>query len=96
MNSIPRPRARQRNDPDGYVPGDRGLDINGMYAAAPADEKFALRTKEIKNGRTAMMAVFVYVVAEATTGKPIVQLFPLLFRPFWETPGLLFGGTYTP
>ena len=44
-----------------------------------------------------MMAVLFYAVFEATTGTPIVQQFAPLFRPFWETPGLLFfGAKYTP
>ena len=87
----------KRSDPDANLPGDRGLDPFGNYAAASPDEKFALRTQEIKNGRTAMMAVLFYAVFEATTGTPIVQQFAPLFRPFWETPGLLFfGAKYTP
>ena len=85
------------NRPGANLPGDRGLDPFGNYAAASPDEKFALRTQEIKNGRTAMMAVLFYAVFEATTGTPIVQQFAPLFRPFWETPGLLFfGAKYTP
>lgn len=68
------------------VPGELGFDPFGLYegfGGTPAAKK-AMRTAELKNGRTAMVAVFLYVVEEFSTGKPVTELTPWIFKPFWE------------
>merc|ERR1719440_1659910 len=72
------------SETDGQIetPGDFGFDPLGMYGKTTAEQK-AMRTKEIKNGRVAMMAVLAYVGAEAMTGKPVTELTPVFFKPIW-------------
>ena len=63
--------ARGYNDPkeggaqlkDTYTPGDLGFDPLGLYPKDAA-EAFALQTKEINNGRLAMLAVAGFAVQE--------------------------------
>jgi hypothetical protein len=61
-----------------YIPGDCGLS-NWL----PSDSVKArdLQTKEIKNGRLAMMALLGFVVQEALYGKPVVEQTPFFFHP---------------
>lgn len=63
--------------PENYVPGTLGFDPLGLYDAR-GDRK-AMETAEIKNGRLAMVAVTAFVVLEAVTKMPVVQLTPFLF-----------------
>ena len=56
---------------------------DGLSAAQKKD----MRTKEIKNGRVAMIAVLAYVGGEAVTGKPVTELTPAFFRPIWAVVG---------
>jgi hypothetical protein len=63
--------------PEGYVPGTLGFDPLGLYNAR--GNKKDMEAAEIKNGRLAMLAVTAYVVLEATTKMPVVQLTPFLF-----------------
>merc|ERR1719181_1400843 len=69
---------------DGQIepPGEFNFDPIGLYGKTDAEKK-AMRTKEIKNGRVAMMAVLAYVGAEAMTGKPVTELTPVFFKPIW-------------
>ena len=69
---------------DGKIvtPGEFNFDPIGLYGKTDAEKK-AMRTKEIKNGRVAMMAVLAYVGAEAMTGKPVTELTPVFFKPIW-------------
>jgi hypothetical protein len=61
-----------------YVIGDCGLS-----SLLPADAKSIkdLQTKEIKNGRLAMMALVGFVVQEALYGKPVIEQTPFFFHP---------------
>ena len=64
--------------PEGYIPGSYGFDPLDLYTKRGNDKK-AMETAEIKNGRLAMIAVTVYVILEAITGHPVVELTPFLF-----------------
>lgn len=77
------------------VAGDRGFDPFGLYNgySASEDGKKNMRLAEIKNGRAAMMAVLAYVVEEASTGKPVTQITPVLFAPFYKVVLGLMGAT---
>ena len=68
------------------LPGELGFDPLGLvrgYGESEQAQK-AMRTAELKNGRTAMVAVLMYVIEEVTTGKPVTQLTPFIFKPFWQ------------
>merc|ERR1719231_1366237 len=52
-----------------------------------------MRLAEIKNGRAAMMAVLAYVVEEGVTGKPVTEVTPFLFAPFYKLVLNLMGAT---
>ena len=56
--------------------------IRSLYGETP-EARLTMRTKELKNGRAAMVAVLAYVGAEAVTAKPVVALTPALFKPIW-------------
>uniref|UniRef100_A0A6C0CMX1 Uncharacterized protein n=1 Tax=viral metagenome TaxID=1070528 RepID=A0A6C0CMX1_9ZZZZ len=64
--------------PDGYIPGSYEFDPLNLYEKRGNDKK-AMETAEIKNGRLAMIAVTMYVILEAITGRPVVELTPFLF-----------------
>ena len=70
-----------------YVPGDLGFDPLGAYTLFGRTEgaKLTMETAELKNGRLAMVAIVAYVGAEYLTGKPVVELTPFFFDPFWKT-----------
>lgn len=69
-----------------WVPGDMGFDPFGLYTLLAPDDrgKFLMETAELKNGRLAMCAVFVYVLEEFVTGKAVVDNTPIFFQPFWK------------
>lgn len=69
-----------------WIPGDLGFDPLGLYTTLGDNDrgKFLMETAEIKNGRLAMCAVLVYVVEEFITGKPVTELSPILFEPFYK------------
>lgn len=66
-----------------WVPGDLGFDPLNLYTTlgATARGKYLMETAEIKNGRTAMVAVVIFVIEEFVTGKAVVDITPLLFEP---------------
>ena len=66
----------------GKEAGEIGFDPLGLYGETP-EARLTMRTKELKNGRAAMVAVLAYVGAEAVTAKPVVALTPALFKPIW-------------
>lgn len=56
-----------------YVIGDLGFDPFGF---ANLREGVSMQTAEINNGRTAMLAITIYVIREFLTGQPIITLYP--------------------
>jgi hypothetical protein len=61
---------------DGYTPGDIGFDPIGLKPEDPED-LFTMQTKELQNGRLAMLAVAGFVAQELVDGKGILQHFGL-------------------
>ena len=61
-----------RDKAPGYKPGDFGFDPLNLNSKA-------METREIKNGRLAMIAITVYAFSEASSGKPVTELTPFLF-----------------
>jgi hypothetical protein len=67
-------------------PGDFGFDPLALYefnGPNPA-AKLARRNMEISNGRMAMVAMLIFLALELCTGKPVVELTPIFFKPIWE------------
>ncbi|KAJ1457553.1 chlorophyll a/b-binding protein domain-containing protein [Pelagophyceae sp. CCMP2097] len=69
-----------------WIPGDLGFDPLGLYTALSGDDrgKFLMETAEIKNGRLAMIAVVADVVLELVNNKPVIEVTPIFFKPFWK------------
>ena len=65
-----------------YILGDCGFDPLGLFPEKKEDQ-FAMQTKEIKNGRVAMMAILGFVVQEALYNTPVTAETPLFFKPFF-------------
>lgn len=66
----------------GEVAGDLGFDPLGLYPDSP-EARFEMQTKEIKNGRLAMMGVLGFAVQEAVTRMGVVDETPAFFySPF--------------
>jgi hypothetical protein len=61
-----------------YVSGDCGL--SGFMPSAAKDQ-MTLQTKELRNGRLAMMAILGFAVQEALYGTPVVNQTPFFFHP---------------
>jgi hypothetical protein len=60
---------------EGYYPGDVKFDPFGLKPTEP--EKFAeMQTKELSNGRLAMLAAAGMCVQELVNGKPILEDLP--------------------
>lgn len=57
---------------DSYVPGDLGFDPLGLKPSDP-EEFFALQTKELQNGRLAMLAAAGFLAQELVDGKGIIE-----------------------
>ena len=57
---------------DSYIPGDLGFDPLGLKPADD-DEFFALQTKELQNGRLAMLAAAGFLAQELVDGKGIIE-----------------------
>jgi len=74
---------------DAYIPGDFGFDpLNLLPQNASIEQKRDIMTKELNNGRLAMMAVLAYVVQEKVTGLPIIESSKFLFEP------IIFDGNF--
>lgn len=69
-----------------WVPGDLKFDPLGLYTTFgdTPKAKMLMEEAEIKNGRLAMIAIVAYVIEEVSSGKPVVELTPLFFEPFWK------------
>ena len=68
-----------------WVPGDLGFDPLNLYTTLGGSEtqsKYLMQTAELKNGRLAMLAILAFVIEEFVSGKPVVDLSPILFTPF--------------
>jgi hypothetical protein len=65
-----------------YVAGDCGFDPLGLF---PEDKKGQneMMTKEIKNGRLAMMAILGFAGQEALFQSPVVAETPVFFQPLF-------------
>ena len=59
---------------DAYIPGNLGFDPLGLKPEDP-EEFFAMQTKELQNGRLAMLAAAGFLAQELTDGKGIVEHF---------------------
>jgi Chlorophyll A-B binding protein len=57
---------------DSYTPGDLGFDPLGLLSRSNQKE---MRTKELQNGRLAMLAVAGIVVQELVDGKTVLDSF---------------------
>ena len=64
----------------GEVVGDLGFDPLGLYPDSP-EARFEMQTKEIKNGRLAMMGVLGFAVQEAVTRMGVIDETPMFFSP---------------
>jgi hypothetical protein len=56
----------------GYAPGDLGFDPLGLAPSDP-EEFFIMQTKELQNGRLAMLAAAGFLAQEAVDGKGIIE-----------------------
>ena len=72
----------QEEKKDAYVPGDCNFDPLGLYPKT-ADKQMEMQTKEIKNGRLAMMAILGFVAQEALYRAPVVAETPQFFKPIF-------------
>ena len=57
---------------DDYMPGDIGFDPLGLKPSDP-DAFFEMQTKELQNGRLAMLAAAGFLAQELTDGKGILE-----------------------
>lgn len=57
-----------------YTPGDLGFDPLGLAPEDP-EEFFEMQTKELQNGRLAMIAAAGFLAQEACDGKGIIEHF---------------------
>jgi hypothetical protein len=57
---------------DGYTPGDIGFDPLGLKPSGAVELKNVM-TKELQNGRLAMLAVAGFVAKELVDGKGIIE-----------------------
>jgi Chlorophyll A-B binding protein len=57
---------------DDYTPGDLGFDPLGLRPSEPA-AFFEMQTKELQNGRLAMLAAAGFMAQELTNGKGILE-----------------------
>ena len=69
---------------DEYKPGALGFDPLGLYPDDPA-EQYDIETKELNNGRLAMIGIAGFVAQELVDGKPLSQG---LFKSINNKPGL--------
>lgn len=62
----------QLYEDDTYRPGDLGFDPLGLYPSDPK-EQYDLQTKELNNGRLAMIAIAGFVAQELVNHKEILE-----------------------
>jgi len=67
---------------DGYA-GNLGFDPLGMYPKNEAGRK-EMQTKEIKNGRIAMLAITAFAAQEFISHVAVIDQTPFFFKPVWE------------
>jgi len=65
------------------MPGDYGFDPLGLYPKDKAGQ-MEMQTKEIKNGRLAMVAIVAFAAQEAVSKVSVVNESPFLFKPLWS------------
>ena len=75
-----------REGTDDWMPGDFGFDPLNLLGGASLEARRAMQTREINNGRLAMIAVTSFVIEEAVTGRPVIEITPWLFRPIFLFP----------
>ena len=71
---------QRKNSAKNYVAGDLGFDPLGLYPASSSD-RFSMQTKELKNGRLAMVAIVGFAIQEYVTGVGVVGETPFFFKP---------------
>ena len=75
--------AKQKEEnPKTYVLGDCGFDPLGLMPKEK-EGKMEMMTKEIKNGRVAMMGIVGFAVQEAVYSQPVVTETPFFFQPLF-------------
>lgn len=67
------------NDPE-YFPGNLGFDPLGLYPK-DAEGQMEMQTKELKNGRLAMIAITAFAVQEFVSHTGVIDETPLFFKP---------------
>lgn len=70
--------AKMQEKGKSYVPGDCGL---SNLLPEDRTKAFDLQTKEIKNGRLAMMGLLGFVAQEALYRTPVIEQTPFFFHP---------------
>merc|ERR1740138_1874281 len=65
------------------MPGDYGFDPLGLYPKDKAGQ-MEMQTKEIKNGRLAMVAIVAFAAQEFASKVSVVDESPFLFKPLWS------------
>jgi len=80
---------RQKKEGDAYVPGNYGFDPLRLMQGATAEQWHDMQTKEVNNGRLAMVALTAYVAEEAISKAPITEITPGLFTPLIYQPWFL-------
>jgi len=75
--------TQSKKDEPGYFPGNFGFDPLGLY---PKDKEGQLdmQTREIKNGRLAMIAITGFALQEFVSKLGVVDETPFFFKPFGE------------
>lgn len=73
---------------DAFLPGECFWDPLSMLEGAPDSMKRRMQERELNNGRIAMVAVFAYILQEAITHEPVINLAwnQVLFEPAFEIP----------
>ena len=74
---------------DDYIPGDYGFDPLRLMQGATPEAWQDMQTKEINNGRLAMLALSAYVVEEAVAQTPVTEVTSWLFTPLFYQPWFL-------
>mmetsp|Transcript_4992 Transcript_4992/g.7211 ORF Transcript_4992/g.7211 Transcript_4992/m.7211 type:complete len:266 (-) Transcript_4992:62-859(-) len=75
--------AKARSNAPDYFPGNLGFDPLGLYPKDAEGQK-EMQTKELKNGRLAMIAVTAFAVQEFVSQTGVIDETPLFFKPIGE------------